>query len=187
MYYRTLTVCLQPYIPAWLIIPCISMHYLFAHQCSNILTCRIVESSCFLYLNWVTLLRTLPHVRMKRNRCIWGENRGKWKGRKPPGIEPRTPLACAASTVPLSHDNQTTTSPHYFVYSLLVHVHIQVSYSSACLSDALQQLPEHFCMLPSKEYLIAGIAGLITYFQWKKVLVISQEYSTFAFVSAALS
>ena len=96
-------------------------------------------------------------------------------------------LACAASTVPLSYDNQTTTSPHYFVYSLLVHVHIQVSYSSACLSDALQQLPEHFCMLPSKEYLIAGIAGLITYFQWKKVLVISQEYSTFAFVSAALS
>ena len=66
-------------------------------------------------------------------------------------------------------------------------MHEQVSYSSACLSDGLQQLPEHFCMLPSKEYLTAGIAGLITYFQWKKVLVINQEYSTFAFVSATLS
>ena len=63
-------------------------------------------------------------------------------------------------------------------------LHGQVSYSSACLSDALQQLPEHFCMLPSKEYLTAGIAGLITYFQWKRVLVINQEYSTFTFVSA---
>ena len=96
-------------------------------------------------------------------------------------------LACVASTVPLSYDNRTTTSPHYFVYSLLLHVHGQVSYSSACLSDTLQQLPEHFCMLPSKEYLTAGVAGLITYFQWKKVLVISQEYSTFTFVSPALS
>lgn len=66
-------------------------------------------------------------------------------------------------------------------------LHGQVSYSSACLSDALQQLPEHFCMLPSKGYLTAGIAGLITYFQWKRVLVIKQEYSTFTFVSATLS
>ena len=25
---------------------------------------------------------------------LWGKNREKWKGRQPPGVEPRTPLAC---------------------------------------------------------------------------------------------
>ena len=43
---------------------------------------------------------------------LWGENRGKRKGRQSLGIEPRTPLAWAASALPLSHDNRTTTSPH---------------------------------------------------------------------------
>ena len=31
----------------------------------------------------------------KEIRCIWGENRGKWKGQKSPGIEPRTPGLCS--------------------------------------------------------------------------------------------
>ena len=43
---------------------------------------------------------------------LWGENRGKWKGRQLPGVEPRTPLAWAASALPLSHDSRTTTNPH---------------------------------------------------------------------------
>ena len=43
---------------------------------------------------------------------LWGENRGKWKSRQPPGVEPRTPLAWAASALPLSHDSRTTTNPH---------------------------------------------------------------------------
>ena len=60
---------------------------------------------------------------------------------------------------------------------------LQVSYSSACLSDAVQRLPELFCMLPLKEYLTAGVAGLVTYFQWKKVLIVSQENNNFALVS----
>ena len=35
---------------------------------------------------------------------LWGENRGKWKGRQLPGVEPRTTLAAwAASALPLSH------------------------------------------------------------------------------------
>ena len=43
---------------------------------------------------------------------LWGTNRGKWKSRQSPGVEPRTPLAWAASALPLSHDSQTTTNPH---------------------------------------------------------------------------
>ena len=124
---------MSPTIPALLVILYIAPLPLLAHQCSNICTCRIIESSCFLHVFELEL------------------------------------------------------DDFVFNFILFWYMHGQVSYSSACLSDALQQLPEHFCMLPSKEYLIAGIAGLITYFQWKKVLVINQEYSTFAFVSAALS
>ena len=41
---------------------------------------------------------------------LWGENRGKWKGRQP--------LAWAASALPLSHNNRTITSPHNLPYVL---------------------------------------------------------------------
>ena len=34
------------------------------------------------------------------------------KGRQPPGVEPRTLLAWAASAQPLSHNSRTTTNPH---------------------------------------------------------------------------
>ena len=34
------------------------------------------------------------------------------KGRQLLGVEPRTPLALAASALPLSHDSRTTTNPH---------------------------------------------------------------------------
>ena len=43
---------------------------------------------------------------------LWGKNRRKWKRRQLPGVEPRTPLAWAASALPLSHDSRTTTNPH---------------------------------------------------------------------------
>ena len=43
---------------------------------------------------------------------LWGENRGKWKSQQSPGVEPRTPLAWAASALPLSHNSRTTTNPH---------------------------------------------------------------------------
>ena len=36
----------------------------------------------------------------------------KVKSPGPPGVEPRTPLAWAASTLPLSYDSRTTTNPH---------------------------------------------------------------------------
>ena len=39
---------------------------------------------------------------------LWGENKRKWKGLQPPGVEPRTPLAWAASPLPLSDDSRTT-------------------------------------------------------------------------------
>ena len=49
---------------------------------------------------------------------LWGENRGKWKGRQPPSFEPTTPLAWAASALPLSYGNWTTTNPHNPLYVL---------------------------------------------------------------------
>ena len=49
---------------------------------------------------------------------LWDKNRGKYKGRQPPGVEPRTPLAWATSTLPLSHDSRTTTNPHNPLYVL---------------------------------------------------------------------
>ena len=40
---------------------------------------------------------------------LWGENRG-WKCRQLPGVKPRTPLAWAASALPLSHNSLTVVS-----------------------------------------------------------------------------
>ena len=47
---------------------------------------------------------------------LWGVNRGKWKGRQLPGVGPRTPLAWAASALPLSHNSWITTNPHNPLY-----------------------------------------------------------------------
>ena len=47
---------------------------------------------------------------IKKFRCYEVKNRGKWKGRQLPGVKPRTPLAWAASFLPLSHNSWTTTS-----------------------------------------------------------------------------
>ena len=49
---------------------------------------------------------------------LWGESRGKWKGRQLLGVEPRTPLAWAASALPLSHDSWTINNPHNTLYVL---------------------------------------------------------------------
>ena len=43
---------------------------------------------------------------------LWGKNRGKWKSWQSPGVELRTPLAWAASALPLSHNSRTTTNLH---------------------------------------------------------------------------
>ena len=55
-----------------------------------------------------TCLELLPHV--ERKRCSWGINRGKWKGRQPPGIEPRTPGLCSQCSVTALQQPRTTTS-----------------------------------------------------------------------------
>ena len=45
-------------------------------------------------------------------RCYEAQIEESEKGRQPPGVEPRTPLAWAASALPLSHNSRTTTNPH---------------------------------------------------------------------------
>ena len=54
--------------------------------------------------------------------------RQKWKRWQPPGVEPRTPLAWAASALPLSNNSQMTTNPHspqkhyyYSSHSVILH------------------------------------------------------------------
>ena len=47
-----------------------------------------------------------------------GKNRGKWNCQQLPEVELRTLLAWAASALPLSHDNRTTTNPHNPLYVL---------------------------------------------------------------------
>ena len=54
------------------------------------------------------LLRTLALCWNKEN---WDESRGKWKAGSHQESNPGH-LACAASALPLSHDNWTTTNPH---------------------------------------------------------------------------
>ena len=44
---------------------------------------------------------------------ILPQNVMRRKGRQPPGVEPRTHLAWAASALPLSYDSRTTTNPIY--------------------------------------------------------------------------
>ena len=51
-------------------------------------------------------------------KILWDENRGKWKGWQPPGIEPKTPLAWAVSALSLSHDSWMTTNLHNPLYLL---------------------------------------------------------------------
>ena len=49
---------------------------------------------------------------------LWGKIEESEKGQQPPGVEPRTLLAWAASALPLSYGNRTTTSPHNPLYIL---------------------------------------------------------------------
>ena len=46
------------------------------------------------------------------------KSRGKWKGRQSLGVEPRTPLAWAASVLPLSYDSRTTLTTLHRWYSM---------------------------------------------------------------------
>ena len=57
-------------------------------------------------------------LELKEVRCYEEKIGESEKGWQPPGVEPRTPLAWAASALPLSHDSQTTTNPHNPLYIL---------------------------------------------------------------------
>ena len=48
-------------------------------------------------------------------KILWGEN---WKGWQSLGVKPRTPLAWAASALPLSHNSWAITNPHNPLYAL---------------------------------------------------------------------
>ena len=54
------------------------------------------------------LLHTCQFYLINEFRCYEAKIEESEKGRQPPGVEPRTPLAWATSAVPLSHDNWTT-------------------------------------------------------------------------------
>ena len=56
----------------------------------------------------------------------------KWKGWQLLWLEPRTPLASAASALPLSHVSQTTTKPHNPLYATEAfhYMHIRLMHNS---------------------------------------------------------
>ena len=78
---------------------------------------------------------------------LWGKNRGNWKSRQSPGVEPRTPLAQAASALPLSHNSRTTTSPHNPLYVLHKWYWMPQSHTwqplSMCRQNSVRGQPEN--------------------------------------------
>ena len=58
---------------------------------------------------------------------------------------------------------------------------IQLSFSPTCLAESID-LPNHFCMLPSKEHLLYSVAGFIEHFGWQRTAVITESGYPFALV-----
>ena len=89
----------------------------------------------------------------------------------------------------------TNTHTHTCTHNTCAHTHthvdthiptIQVSYSPSCLGATTtstataaaetEALSSHqFCMLPSLDHLPAGIAALISHFDWQRATVLSEE------------
>ena len=84
------------------------------------LLCSMIQPSPLLgWPWWSTDEPMMPmQVEIKEVRCYEAKIEESVKGRQPPGIEPRTPLAWAASALPLTHDSRTTTNPHNPLYVL---------------------------------------------------------------------
>ena len=83
---------------------------------------------------------------------------------------------------------------------ITIHMHAhkhttQVSYSPSCLEATTnstaatgaaetEALSRHqFCMLPSLDHLPAGVAGLISHFDWQRAAVLSEEGSALVMVN----
>ena len=49
---------------------------------------------------------------------------------------------------------------------------IQVS-STTCPAEDVH-VPNHFCMLPSVEHILYGIAGFIAQFEWQRAVIITE-------------
>ena len=68
---------------------------------------------------FASMLRTLAsRWNEEKFRCYETKIEESEKANSHPGIKPRTPLACAASALPLSYNNWTTTSPHNPLYGM---------------------------------------------------------------------
>ena len=71
------------------------------------------------------------------------EKKKKKKGRQLPGVEPRTPLAWAASALPLSHDSRTL-SFHFPIFSPHnIQIHLFPAWGKMLLAYKHNQL--HYC------------------------------------------
>ena len=65
---------------------------------------------------WKLFRASCLKLEISEFRCYEVKIEESEKGRQTLGVEPRTPLAWAASTLPLSHDRQTTTNPRNPLY-----------------------------------------------------------------------
>ena len=65
--------------------------------------------------------------------------------------------------------------------SLFYYFPIQLSFSPTCLAENID-LSNHFCMLPSKQHLLYGIAGFIKHFGWQRAAIITENGYLFGLV-----
>ena len=95
---------------------------------------------------------------------LWGENRGKWK--RPAAARSRTPLAWAASALPLSHNSwmYVTTSPHNLLYILTTQARGVLGSTAGLFTFLL------FHLITSKIDLFLAWAKMLWAFRVRKLL-----------------
>ena len=86
-------------------------------------TRQVEHIMCF--EQFASMLRTLAsRWNEEKFRCYEMKIEESEKANSHPGIKPRTPLACAASALPLSYSNQTTTNHHNIICICLSYMYV---------------------------------------------------------------
>ena len=93
---------------------------------------------------------------------LWGENIGKWKGRQPPGVKPRIPLAWTTSALPPSHP---MCAMEAFSTTCAVHTkNCEGWWSSRCRG----WVAEHWRLKPDVSWVwLPAAAGLFTFLSFR--------------------
>ena len=88
-------------------------------------------------------------------------------------------LACNMITIHMR--TQTHTTQVFYSPSCLRATTNSTAATGAAETEVLSS--HQFCMLPSLDHLPAGVAGLISHFDWQRVAVLSEEGSYFVMIN----